>query len=116
MVARRSLRVGPDAPAAAPPEPARCCPLCGRLLPDGPTVDVHHPVPRSLGGTVAVPMHRVCHRKLHATFTERELAGYGDDWDRLRALPELAAFVRWVARRPPEFHDGSRTARRIRRR
>lgn len=115
MVARRSLRVDPDAPAAAAPaDPPRPCPLCGRPLPEGPSVDAHHPVPRSLGGTVTVPMHRICHRKLHATFTERELAGFGDDWARLRAQPDLEAFLRWVVRRPPEYDDPSRTARRLR--
>lgn len=115
MVARRALRTPPDAPAAAVPA-TRVCPLCGRPLPEGPTVDAHHPVPRSQGGTETVAMHRVCHRKLHATFTERELAGFGDDWPRLRARPEMTDFVRWVARRPPEFDDGSRTVRRLRRR
>lgn len=59
-------------------------------------------------------MHRVCHRKLHATFTERELAAFGGDWVRLRAHPEVAAFVRWVAKRPPSFYDGSRRTRRLR--
>ena len=99
---------------AAPGHPS-ACPLCGRALPDGPTVDRHHPRPRALGGTVTVPMHRICHRKLHATFTERELAAFADDWQALRAHAEIAAFVRWVARRPPAFDDGSRKTRRIRR-
>jgi hypothetical protein len=115
MVARRSLRVAPDDPRPLAPPPAeRRCPLCGRVLPAGPGTDLHHPLPRSLGGSVTVAMHRVCHRKLHATFTERELAGFGEDWARLRAQPEIASFVRWVERRPPEFHDGSRRTRRLR--
>ena len=109
MVARRSLRVTAEAgaPPAAPP-PERRCPLCGRELPDGPTVDRHHPVPKALGGTATVAMHRICHRTLHATFTERELAAYGHDWAALRGHPLIARFVRWVARRPPAFHDGTR--------
>jgi 5-methylcytosine-specific restriction endonuclease McrA len=118
MVARRSLRVTPDELERAPTATASArgdCPLCGRPLPDGPTVDLHHPVPRSLGGEASVPMHRICHRKLHASFTERELAGFGDDWARLRAQPGIAAFVGWVARRPPDFYDGSARVRRLRR-
>jgi hypothetical protein len=111
MVARRSLRVSADAPAPAPPVERRC-PLCDRPLPDGPTVDLHHPTPRSLGGTATVPMHRICHRKLHASFTERELAAFGDDWAALRAVPEIGAFTRWVARRPVTFYDGSRRMKR----
>jgi hypothetical protein len=115
MVARRSLRVSAEAvPAHAVPAPARACPLCGRPLPEGPSTDLHHPVPKALGGTATVPMHRICHRKLHATFTERELAASGDDWAALRAHPEIEGFVRWVARRPPTFYDGSRRTKRLR--
>ncbi|HYF60622.1 MAG TPA: HNH endonuclease [Burkholderiaceae bacterium] len=119
MVARRSLRVSREileAGPLVPSPPESACPLCGRPLPDGPSVDLHHPRPRSLGGTATVRMHRICHRKLHATFTERELAAFADDWDALRAQPEIAAFVRWVGRRPGDFYDGSRKAARLRRR
>ena len=117
MVARRSLRVSAEAadPPAAPVR-ARACPLCARPLPEGPSVDLHHPVPKALGGTVTVPMHRICHRKLHATFTERELAAVGVDWAALRAHPEIEGFVRWVAKRPPAFYDGSRKTKRLRER
>jgi len=117
MVARRSLRVPADAPATPlpdHPEAPRACPLCERPLPDGPSVDLHHPRPRSLGGTATVPMHRICHGKLHASFTGRELASFGDDWPRLRADPGLAAFVRWVARRPAAFTGRSRKTKRLR--
>jgi len=115
MVARRSLRVSADAPAPVPPTERRC-PLCDRPLPDGPTVDLHHPRPRSMGGTATVAMHRICHRKLHATFTERELGSIGADWAALRAHPEIEGFVRWVAKRPPAFYDGSRKTKRLRER
>lgn len=122
MVAPRALRVsarkgrGPTAePSPAAPAPA-VCPLCGRPLVPGPSVDAHHPVPRSRGGKAKVPMHRICHRKIHATFTERELADDYHDWDRLRAHPDIAAFVRWVAKRPPEYLDRSISSRRLGRR
>ena len=115
MVARRSSRVIADAP---PPSGATAqdagCPLCGRPLPDGPSVDLHHPRPRALGGRDTVRMHRICHRKLHASFTERELAQFGQDWARLQAHPEIRTFVSWVSGRPLEFYDGSRRTRRLR--
>lgn len=96
-----------DSPgAAAGPAP---CPLCGRELVPGPSTDLHHPVPRSHGGREAVLVHRVCHQKIHSVFTEAELARDYADWDRLRQHPDIAAFIRWIARKPPTFFDRSRT-------
>ena len=113
MVVRRSLRGGgagpPPAPELLPP-----CPLCGRPMVRGPSVDAHHLVPKSRGGRTAEPVHRVCHRKLHATFTETQLACEYSTWAALRTHPEIAAFVRWLRNKPPEFYDGSVKTRRMR--
>ena len=59
-------------------------------------------------------MHRVCHRKLHATFTESQLAGDYCTWEALRAHPDIAAFVRWLRNKPPEFYDKSAKTNRLR--
>ena len=75
------------------------CPLCGRPMVRGPSVDEHHLVPKSRGGRAAELVHRVCHRKLHATFTESQLAGDFSTWEALRAHPDIAAFIRDVLRR-----------------
>lgn len=48
------------------------CPLCGRPL-GTDNIDRHHLVPKSLKGREQFPIHRICHRKIHATFSEREL-------------------------------------------
>ncbi len=87
------------------------CPLCGRELIDGPSVNEHHLVPRTYRGREAVPMHRICHRKIHAVLSEKELRDYWHTAERLRAHPELSRFVRWVARKPPEFMDRHRPPR-----
>ena len=50
------------------------CPLCGRVMFKGDSVDRHHWQPKSQGGTAAEYLHRICHRKLHSLFTGRELA------------------------------------------
>ena len=71
-------------------------------------MDRHHFVPRSEGGRGARRVHRICHAKIHSLFTGRELATLYGTPEALRAHPEVARFVRWVAKRPPEFH--SRTA------
>lgn len=79
------------------------CGLCGRPLIAGPSVEEHHLLPRSQGGKETVPLHRVCHRKIHAELSEKELARSYNTLDALRAHPDIAAFIHWVARKPPEF-------------
>lgn len=113
MVVRRSLRNG----GAGPPLPSDelpACPLCGRPMVRGPSIDEHHLVPKSRGGRAAELVHRVCHRKLHATFTESQLAGEYSTWQALRAHPDIAAFIRWLRNKPPEFYDKSAKTNRLR--
>ncbi len=117
MVAKRRLR-GSEPIGAAAAESLPDCPLCGRPIVPGPSADLHHRVPRSEGGRTepgnVATLHRICHRKLHASFSERELARDYRDWAALRAHPEIAAFVRWVSGKPAEFYDRTRTPRRRR--
>jgi 5-methylcytosine-specific restriction endonuclease McrA len=107
MVSRRALR-GTEPLGHVPPPGDATCPLCGRPLPPDGSVDEHHLVPRSEGGRQKERVHRICHRKIHATLSERDLARHFSTWEALRAQPEIAAFIRWVARKPPNFYDNSR--------
>ncbi|WP_132385203.1 HNH endonuclease [Novosphingobium sp. PhB165] len=84
------------------------CWLCGRPL--GWRIEWHHPVPRSRGGRVTVPLHPICHRAIHATFGNAELARLPSEPAVLLANAGIARFVRWVAAKPPDFH--APTARR----
>lgn len=97
----------PDLPQSARPAPSGRvlgdCGLCGRPMIAGPSVEEHHLLPRSQGGKETVPLHRVCHRKIHAELSEKELARGYTTLDALRAHPDIAAFIHWVARKPPEF-------------
>jgi hypothetical protein len=70
---------------------------------EGGSVDRHHFVPRSEGGRVAVPLHRICHRKIHSLWSERELATRFSTPEAIREHPEMKRFVRWLAGKPPEF-------------
>lgn len=88
------------------------CPLCGRIMIDGPSVDRHHLVPSSCGGKEAERCHRICHRKIHATFTEHELEKIYNTWDALRAHEEIQKFVKWIAKKPPDFYKKNRDTRR----
>ena len=86
MVARRSLRG--SQPFGTPAEQIAPCPLCGREIVPGPSADEHHLVPRSEGGRDKMLVHRICHRKIHATFSEKELARDYASWEALRESVE----------------------------
>ncbi|NNE53695.1 MAG: HNH endonuclease [Sulfitobacter sp.] len=47
----------------------------------------------------------ICHREIHATLTEAELARHYNTPETLRAHPRLAKFAAWVAKRPPGFRS-----------
>jgi hypothetical protein len=79
---------------------------------EGSSVDRHHWVPRSHGGREQAPMHQVCHRKVHAVLSEAELARAYDSAEALRGHPEIARFVAWVRRKPPEWNAWHRSPRR----
>lgn len=113
-MARRRTRANTDqadesapglAPAVAP------CWLCNRPL--GRLVEWHHPVPKSRGGRAVVGVHPICHRILHTTFTNAELARIGLDVGQLRANEGIDKFLKWVAEKDPDFHV--RTAKRAKR-
>ena len=89
--------------------PTRCW-LCERPL--GDRVEHHHTVPKSRKGRETVAVHPICHRTLHAQFTNAELARFGKDVEFLRRNDGVAKFLRWIARRPPDFHAKTRGPRK----
>lgn len=89
------------------------CPLCDRPIPPE-EVDAHHFVPKSQGGKETRDLHRICHRQVHALFTESELARHYSTPEALRAHPDMARFLAWVSKRPPGFHERVRGSDRKR--
>lgn len=89
------------------------CPLCGRPIPPSQR-DEHHLRPKSEGGRETTTLHRICHRQIHALFTERELADAYFTIDALLAHPELGKFLRWVKRKPDDFFERTRKSARLR--
>ncbi|HAU22787.1 MAG TPA: HNH endonuclease [Erythrobacter sp.] len=87
-------------------EDALKCWLCDRLF--GSRIEWHHPVPKSKKGRGKVPVHPICHRAIHANFTNAQLARIGDDRKRLLADEALARFIAWVKDKPPDFHAPTR--------
>lgn len=98
----------PSAPVSQPD-----CPLCGRPIPPG-QVDAHHLVPRSHGGRHTLALHRICHRQIHALFSEAELAREFNTVQALLDQPEVARFVAWVRGKPPGFMERTRRSGRRR--
>jgi hypothetical protein len=98
MVGKRSLRSLQT--LGFEPEPLGSCP--------------HHLLPKSQGGRETETIHRICHRKIHATFTEKELARSYSTWATLQAHEDIAAFIAWVQKKPPEYFDHSVKAARRR--
>ena len=77
------------------------CALCGRAL--GTRVEWHHLIPKSEGGRETAPVHPICHRTIHATVPNAMLARAFADPAVLRAHPEIARFLRWIADKPADF-------------
>jgi len=83
------------------------CPLCLRPIPKGVPQSLHHLIPKLKGGKggPVVLMHHICHREVHASLSEAELARAYNTPEALRGHPRLAKFAAWVAKRPPEFRS-----------
>jgi len=81
------------------------CPLCGRPIPKGVPQSLHHLIPKLKGGKggPVVLLHHICHREIHASLSEAELARDYNTVEALREHPRLAKFAKWVAKRPPDF-------------
>ena len=99
------------------PEPSRqaqevICPICERPIPESQK-DAHHLVPKSKGGKATEFLHRICHRQIHALFTETELANSLHTAAALQEHPEMQRFIRWVKTKPDHFFEKSRKSTRI---
>lgn len=83
------------------------CILCGRDL--ASPFNRHHLIPLSKGGrnTPTVLLHKVCHDKVHAVFTEVELKRYYHTIERIQEHGEIKKFIRWIRNKEPQFYDAS---------
>jgi hypothetical protein len=94
--------LGDQAPVAT----GQACALCRRPL--GTRIEWHHVVPKSEGGRDIVPLHPICHRIIHATASNAELARVYPTLDQLREREDIRRFVAWIADKPPDFHAPTR--------
>jgi hypothetical protein len=89
--------------AAEPMAQDPICPLCLRPIPPGVPQSRHHLVPKLRGGKggETVLLNHVCHKTIHKTLSETELARNYATVEALRAHPDLRRFFDWVGKRPP---------------
>lgn len=88
---------------------ARVCPLCQRPSARASRTIISFPAPTKGRETVAV--HPICHRKIHSVLTERELKDAFHTIPALRAHPDIATFLKWIAAKDPDFHESTATSR-----
>ena len=89
------------------------CPLCERRIPQSQR-DAHHLVPKSKGGRQTEYLHRICHRQIHALFTETELTKQLNSVEALLAHPDIGLFVAWIKTKPEDFIERTRKSQRLR--
>ena len=97
-------------------DPHPTCPLCSRVIPPDVPQSVHHLIPKLKGGSGGpkVLLHHLCHKEIHATLSEAELARVYYTIEALQAHPRLARFIKWVAKRPPSFSSRAPSVRKKR--
>ncbi len=99
----------------APANDKQRCGLCGRQV-YADLITLHHLTPKQKGGKadVRTPLCRPCHKQLHATFTNAQLAKQCDTLAALRRTPELQKFLKWIRKQPPHrtVHTYATTTRR----
>lgn len=95
------------------PGQPKICPLCGREIPTSQREE-HHLVPKLKGGKKTVAMHRICHRTIHALFSESELATRYNSVEALLEHSSVQNFVKWIITKPVNFSDSAKQSNRTR--
>lgn len=84
------------------------CPICDRIIIPGPSSDGHHLVPKTFKGREVIHLHKICHRKIHSVFSERDLFNYYHTIERIINHEEIKKFIKWVQKKDPEFYDNNK--------
>lgn len=94
-------------PGAMKNDTSDLCPLCSREL--VAPYNRHHLIPISKGGkhTNTILLHKVCHDKIHAVFSETELKRHYYTIERIQQNESMDSFIKWVRKKEPEYYDKS---------
>ena len=50
-------------------------------------------------------LHKICHDKIHAVFTEMELKKHYNTIEQLQQNEEIARFIKWLRKKEPQYYD-----------
>jgi hypothetical protein len=97
------------------PHDTATCELCRRQVPSR-LITQHHLKPKAEGGRHAhkTPLCKPCHKQVHATFSNKELAKLYADMDALRGAESLQPFPKWIAKQKPDRNFRTITSKRKR--
>jgi len=75
----------------------------------GRTLEPSSPVTYKQGrrGTTTNLLQKICHDKIHSVFTEMELKRHYNTIEKLKEHEEISSFLKWVAKKEPQFYDRS---------
>lgn len=68
------------------------------------TISRHHLIPKAKKGSDTVPLHQLCHNKIHSLFTVKELERQYYTLELLLKHAAVQAYVDWVQNKPPDFY------------
>lgn len=112
MIGKIRQKLIDSEPKMAPKNLVLICPICERIIPESQK-DAHHLIPKSKGGKATEYLHRICHRQIHALFTETELATQLNTALALQEHPDMQRFIQWVKTKPDHFFEKSRKSIRL---
>lgn len=81
------------------------CPICEREMWKGSSVDKHHLVPKCRGGKKTEYMHKICHRKIHSIWKEKELEKKFNDHNLIIENEIMQIFIAWIKKKEPDYYD-----------
>ena len=81
------------------------CPICDRDMWEGNSIDKHHMVPKCRGGKQTEYLHKVCHRKIHSIWSEKELEKEFNDPVIIREHEEMIKFIKFIKKKDPDYYD-----------
>lgn len=90
------------------------CELCGREIVDGYESN-HHLIPKANGGShePTAVLHSVCHKQIHALFTNKELCVY-NTISKLKDHRDVRRFIKWVGKKPINFDSKTKIRKKNR--